>query len=232
MVRVKRGGGYLFLIHAAAQERSSRTSSPILLFSGRFTCNPHGERAALLSTVTGWGWGWLSCSSSSKASFPKMPSSAQPLGINMYPDGSPDHGCLSGLWWLQTPAASGSLIQTRQNRPEPPMVSSGITSYSHQAVSHYPQVSSSSSLHCAHILRCSFSFISLPLSCSTQWNPGSLSVWDHLRRGLRRAIPQSCIVDPGKGHLSCSLPLPRPSQHQTGSHHRIVLCLDTMAPVW
>jgi hypothetical protein len=115
---------------------------------------------------------------------------------------------------------------------DPIVVPGGITSYSHQAVPHKPQVSSSSSLHCAHILRCSFSFISLPLSCSTQWNPGSLSVWDHLRRGLRRAIPQSCIVDPGKGHLSCSLPLPRPSQHQTGSHHRIVLCLDTMAPVW
>ena len=38
------------------------------------------------------------------------------------------------------------------------MVPGGITGYSHQAVPHYPQVSSSASLHCAHILLFLFLF--------------------------------------------------------------------------
>ena len=40
----------------------------------------------------------------------------------------------------------------------PTMVPRGITSYSHQAVPHYPQVSSSASLHYAHILLFLFLF--------------------------------------------------------------------------
>ena len=36
--------------------------------------------------------------------------------------------------------------------------SGGITGYSHQAVPHYPQVSISASLHCAHILLLLFLF--------------------------------------------------------------------------
>ena len=38
------------------------------------------------------------------------------------------------------------------------MVPDGITGYSHQAVPHYPPVSSSASLHCAHILLFLFLF--------------------------------------------------------------------------
>lgn len=82
------------------------------------------------------------------------------------------------------------------------MAPDGITNYSHQALPQCSPVSSSSSLHCAHILRCSFSFISLPLSCSTQWNPGSLSVWDH----LRSAVPCLYIMVPVKGHLGHEFP--------------------------
>ena len=37
-------------------------------------------------------------------------------------------------------------------------VPGGITGYSHQAVPHYPRVSSSASLHCAHILLFLFLF--------------------------------------------------------------------------
>lgn len=56
--------------------------------------------------------------------------------------------------------------------------------------------------------RFSFFSISLPLSCSSQWYPGLLNVWGHLRDGLRIAMPQSCTMEPGRGHLSCSLRLP------------------------
>ena len=41
---------------------------------------------------------------------------------------------------------------------DPTMVPDGITGYSHQAVPHYPRVSSSASLHCAHILLFLFLF--------------------------------------------------------------------------
>lgn len=39
-----------------------------------------------------------------------------------------------------------------KHRPGPHDGPDGITSYSHQAVPHYPRDSSSASLHCAHIL--------------------------------------------------------------------------------
>lgn len=38
------------------------------------------------------------------------------------------------------------------------MASDGIASYSHQVVPHYPQVSISTTLHCAHILLLFFLF--------------------------------------------------------------------------
>ena len=49
-------------------------------------------------------------------------------------------------------APSGSTGQ------DPTVIPHGITSYSYQAVSHYPQVSSSAFLHCDHIVL----FLSLP----------------------------------------------------------------------
>jgi hypothetical protein len=48
--------------------------------------------------------------------------------------------------------ASGSTGQ------DPTMVSGGIAGYSQQAFPHYPQVSSSASLHCAHVLLFLFLF--------------------------------------------------------------------------
>ena len=41
---------------------------------------------------------------------------------------------------------------------DPDTAPGGITGYSHQAVPHYPRLSSSASLHCAHILLFHFLF--------------------------------------------------------------------------
>ena len=74
------------------------------------------------------------------------------------------------------------------------MASSGSAGYSHQAVPHDPQVSSS-----VFVVPTSFCFSTtdvLLLRCL-----GSLSVWGHLRSGLKSAMPDLCIMAPGSGHL-------------------------------
>ena len=72
------------------------------------------------------------------------------------------HGPRHGPWWLPSPG---------------PMVPGGITGYSHQAVLHYPRVSSSASLHCAHLLLFLFLFLFLFLSLSLSL---SLPFFHHL----------------------------------------------------
>lgn len=81
------------------------------------------------------------------------------------------------------------------------MMPSGITSYS-QAISHYSQTFSSASFYCAMFF--CFSSVSLPLTCSSKWHLGSLSIWDH----VMNALPCLCIVVSGRGHLRYGLPHP------------------------
>jgi hypothetical protein len=80
----------------------------------------------------------------------------------MSPGGIPDQGHLPVLWWQEIPASVGPCIEMwRQvSAQHPTMIPGGSTGYSHQAVSRYPSVSSSASLHCAQILL--FLFLFLP----------------------------------------------------------------------
>jgi hypothetical protein len=104
----------------------------------------------------------------------------------------------------------------------PTMVPDGITSYSHQSVPHYPWVSTSASLHCAHILLFFFSSISLPLTCSYSWLLGHLSVWGCLMNGLRSAMTCSCIMAPGqRSSWALSTPHSRPMKCWTGGYLRL-----------
>lgn len=66
------------------------------------------------------------------------------------------------------------------------------TSYSHQTVLHYAQVSGPASLPCAHI----FQFLSLPLlhHFLVTWDP---NIWSS-----RSATPHSFITALGRGHFS------------------------------
>lgn len=76
----------------------------------------------------------------------------------------------------------------------------------------------------------SFSSISPPLTCSSPGEPGSPSVWSFLRSGLWSAMPCSCIMASGKGHLGDGFP-PAPSVCMTGGHPRIAPCPGSMVPV-
>lgn len=57
-----------------------------------------------------------------------------------------------------------------------------------------------------------FSFTSISFPLGSLWHRESLSVWGHLRNGLRSAMPCLCIMVPGRGHLGhdSSLPHSRP----------------------
>ena len=72
--------------------------------------------------------------------------------------------------WLPDMAPGGSTSQ------DATMVAGSITGYSHQAVPPYPQVSSSVSLHCAHILLFLFFFHFSTTYLVLLMVPGSLSV--------------------------------------------------------
>ena len=94
----------------------------------------------------------------------------------------------------------------------PTVVPGGITGYSHQA--HYPQVSSSASLHCAHIFLFLFLFhfsttyLCLLVACR---------VSECLRLSQERSRKCNVMV-PGRGHLRHGLLLPGPAQHRTDGH--------------
>jgi hypothetical protein len=88
---------------------------------------------------------------------------------------------------------------------DPTMVPSGIASYSHESVLHYPPVPCSASPFVSTSFRFSFSSISPQLPFSSYCCQGTLSVWGHLKRGLRSTKTHSCIVTLGRGHLAHGL---------------------------
>lgn len=92
------------------------------------------------------------------------------------------------------------------------MILSTIISYSHQTIPHYPQVSSSATLHCAHIGQ----LLSLPFPhhlLAPLSAPGSVGVWDHLESGLRSVMHYSTGYCSQVGHLQHSLPSPKACTH-------------------
>ena len=141
---------------------------------------------------------------------------AHPSDISISWGDSLDEGHMPGLWWQQTPccfrATDPDVAHCGSTGQDPTMVPGDITGYSHQAVPHYPRVSSSVCLHCAHILLFLFHFSITYLLLLVR----SLSIWGHLRSDLRSAMPHLCIVALGKDHLEHDLPLPPPGTQSAG----------------
>ena len=75
----------------------------------------------------------------------------------------------------------------------PPLVAQVITGYSHRAVPHYPQVSSSASLHCTRILLLLFLFHFPTTYVLLLAASGIVGVKGHLRSGLWSVMPCLCV---------------------------------------
>lgn len=140
------------------------------------------------------------------------------------PGWQPKAGTSTGLLVVTDPlTASGPWTQTAAQ------VSGGITSYSQQALPHYPGLSGSASLRCAHILLPLF----LPfLHCSL------LLVSPRVSEGLRSpweivsGVPLPTIMVPGREIILSTVSTPRPVWGWTGSPLRLAPCLGPMTQVW
>lgn len=129
------------------------------------------------------------------------------------------HGPQTSAWYqvaAQTRGVCLSLVVTDTlllQDQDLTMSLGGISGYSHQAVPHYPRVSSSASLYCAQILLLLLHF----------FHPESLGIWVR----LRSATADLCSMTPGRGCLGSGLPTQAVSP--VGSSSRCSACLGCVA---
>ena len=131
--------------------------------------------------------------------------SPQSSDINIFLGSSPDQGCPPGLWLKQATIVVGPYTQTwppvtAQVRT-PPWSQVALLAIHMRVFFTTLQSPVMPLLFVSTSFRFSFSSISPQLPFSSYCCQGTLSVWGHLKRGLRSTKTHSCIVTLGRGHL-------------------------------
>jgi hypothetical protein len=204
----------LSLNHATVEETNGRASSSMLI--SLWLAHPKPLwciEQTLPSTAVHCGWGHLSWSQTLRPALPQCPDKEwgqfySTFKTSAYPRAAAQtrNICLAFV--------CNRLLLLQGHRPrysprshtgqDPTLIPGDITRYSQQSVPHYPRVSTSASLYCAHIL------LSLcvpflhhwlaPLSGAWGlWEPGVIS-------GIMSATSWLCIMTQDRSHLSPSLP--------------------------
>lgn len=78
----------------------------------------------------------------------------------------------------------------------------------------------------------SFSSITSPLTCSSSWSTGSLSIQGHLRNGLWSAMLNLCIMSLDRAHFGHGMHPPMSGRPPTGGYLRLASCLGSKVLVW